>query len=114
MITHVPDTPKTNTFWDKITSSGEGVCFVCDHKFKSHHRKRCIGRHKYNGELLFRHEYCESGSNNWKEKFGGRLYLVEEKKETTKEKEEINVHELIDNNMSTKTTEQPIIRRRKC
>lgn len=58
--------------WDKI-KTGKNLCFVCDKKFKLHHRRVYIGKHKRSEEDLFRHEYCESGSRNWFNKFGGRL-----------------------------------------
>ena len=63
------------SYWEKI-HGGIDACFVCDKKFKSHHKKIYIGRHKESGEPLFRHNYCEAGSSNWTEKFGGRIIVV--------------------------------------
>lgn len=64
--------PDTGTYWDKI-KGGEDVCFVCDKKFHANQRRQFVGKHKYTEEKLMRHEYCESGSANWIEKFGGRI-----------------------------------------
>ena len=58
-------------YWDKI-KGGENTCYVCDKKIRPAQQKTYIGLHKYSGEKLFRHAYCEAGSSNWMEKFGCR------------------------------------------
>lgn len=55
--------------WDKITSWGKGVCFVCDKRIKPKQTSVCIGKHKYNEEELYRHDRCDPLSMNWHNKF---------------------------------------------
>jgi hypothetical protein len=55
--------------WDKITSWGKDVCFVCDKRIKPKQTSVCIGKHKYNKEDLYRHDRCDSLSMNWYNKF---------------------------------------------
>lgn len=58
------------TDWSRIVSTGPDFCFVCDKKFKSFHKKIYIGKHKKNGEDLYRHDgRCDPLSENWKAKF---------------------------------------------
>jgi hypothetical protein len=65
-------TPKTRKHWDRITSTGECICFVCDRKFKKDQTKIFIGLHKYNGEKLYRHTHCDALTQNWFKKFKAR------------------------------------------
>ena len=65
---------KKISHWELITSSGEGVCFVCDKPLKSKkHKPVYIGKHNENGDKLFRHVHCEPLSLNWMKKFGTLL-----------------------------------------
>jgi hypothetical protein len=87
----ISDSDIIKSHWNKI-KGGEVNCFVCDKKFKAHHNKKYIGKHKLTGEILLRHDYCESGSNNWEEKFGGRITFntvsnskIKEKQKSKKE-----------------------------
>jgi|GEM_PF-2309649 hypothetical protein len=94
---------KNKPHWDKI-KGGENFCYVCDKKFKPKHTKIYIGQHNLTGEKLFRHSYCESGSDNWNKKFGGRIIMKDSKskKEYKNEKKK-----------KEKTTTITIIKRRK-
>ena len=58
-------------YWSHI--QGGDLCFVCDKKFKPAQKKVFVGYHKFTGEKLNRHDYCEAGSSNWTKKFGGRI-----------------------------------------
>lgn len=78
--------------WNKI-KGGETNCFVCDKKFKVHHRKKYIGKHKLTGEILLRHDYCESGSINWEEKFGGRIAFQTVSNSKIKDKRQIKTEQ---------------------
>ena len=64
------------THWNKI-EGGSDSCFVCDGRFTPYQKKKqtivLVGFHKITGDILLRHEHCESGSTNWIGKFGGRL-----------------------------------------
>ena len=71
--------------WKKITG-GDDNCYVCDKKFKTHHEKIYIGVHRLNGSKLFRHVYCECGSSNWVNKFGGPEYQKYQGKTSTEKK----------------------------
>ncbi len=75
--------------WKKI-KGGEHQCFVCDKKFKSHHKRTFIGVHKKTGEKLIRHQYCEPGSSNWESKFGGMISINISPKSEIKQGKKIN------------------------
>lgn len=75
--------------WKKI-KGGEHQCFVCDKKFKSHHKRTFIGVHKKTGEKLIRHQYCEPGSSNWESKFGGMISINLKHDVGIKQKKKIN------------------------
>jgi len=55
--------------WNRIKTTGEGACFVCDKKFKANSKKILIG--SIMGEKLYRHDRCDCNSENWKKKFKG-------------------------------------------
>jgi|WetSurSiteA1Bulk_404760.scaffolds.fasta_scaffold23949_4 hypothetical protein len=57
-----------NDHWDNITVSGPDICFVCCKFFKDSKYKK-VGFHKYTKEILYRHENCGPGSENWLKKF---------------------------------------------
>lgn len=71
-------------YWNKI-KGGKDFCFVCDKIFKSHHKRTYIGKHKISGEKLYRHDFCESGSINWINKFGGKIFNLKNKRGKTYE-----------------------------
>ena len=75
--------------WKKI-KGGEHQCFVCDKKFKSHHKRTFIGVHKKTGEKLIRHQYCEPGSSNWESKFGGMISINISPKSEIKQGKKLN------------------------
>jgi hypothetical protein len=55
-----------------ITSFGPKVCFVCDEQIKK--GGIYVGKHALNGNDMYRHSKCCSGSENWTKKFHGHVY----------------------------------------
>ena len=64
-----PSLNKGKWHWDIITSFGPSTCFVCDKRIKS--SGVCVGKHAINGQRIYRHAKCCSGSENWEKKFHG-------------------------------------------
>lgn len=60
--------------WDLIDVCGEEYCFVCERPLiKKKGEVKYIGRHKYTGDPMWRHESCCPGSMQWMNKFEGYL-----------------------------------------
>jgi hypothetical protein len=58
------------SYWGRITSTGDKVCYVCDQQFQKNQKKVFVGRYLYTDDELYRHEHCHAGTENWKKKFG--------------------------------------------